>query len=718
MKKRWIILILTALVVLFQSRPVNAQQWLLPEPSGNPLTDLIFFNDSIGLAAFAYDGIYRTTDGGASWTWVCSTGGENCSMLDIRPGGQAVAMCKTYLLYSGDYGQTWTQTGQLNNMSYLKIQLIDDVSMVSFIELQATNSYAIGKSVDTGQSWVIDTLTWSPYPWMRIHYNDISFETLQKGIVVEYEGPAYKTLDGGKTLIPINQPLLGAAYDKKCAVLAPDTFMVIGLPGNLKLSESQGKSNEVQWYYLSYDGGTTWTEGYIRGGVRIDRLKVKHQPDIVLFYGRDLGLYPPVNLFYSSDKGQTWQFRKFGEGINLAAADVMPSGKVLAYEAEDFYQLLSSPAGDTLLHFSPGIIPHSITSVDFAGLAGYLASGSIIYRSEDGGNTWDSVSLIPSGVIDLSFSNEFMGILAAENEAIYATNDRGNHWTQKQQLGKPAGFIKLFPGGLAYIGGENFLYKSMDYCSTLSTIDLPSDMNVKGFSYLDEQTLFAFGNDKTLGDTRIDISQDGGLTWTSHHLNIGEIIKLQMLNDEEGIAMNYNEMYSIHLGLNQANKILQSNGIMLDMAFSSPSQGYALVTDFDEYTKILSTTDGGNTWVINGICLGVNKVKSFYGMNGMAFGDYGRLLALEMGYPVAIPEEKRSEGIVVYPNPASDFLNVMVKNKGLTRLIIRDMTGREINKWIVFENKTLLDIHTLKPGVYILQATGANKGMFKFLKNN
>jgi len=477
-------------------------------------------------------------------------------------------------------------------------------------------------------------------------------------------------------------------------------------------------------YYISYDGGASWTEGYLEGGVNPARIKVKHQPDIVLVYGRDLGLYPPVRMFYSTDKAQTWQFKKFGEGINLSVADVMPSGKALAYEGEDFYQFVISLPGETFLHFYPGIITGKIAGIEFAGVTGFAAvtsfssSNSIIYRSEDGGNTWDSISLIPSDVMDLSFSNEFMGILTTDNNAIYATSDRGDHWTLRQQLGNIAGFIKLYPGGLAYIGGENFLYKSTDYCSTLSTIDLPSDMNVKGFSYLDEQTLFAFGNDKTLGDTRIDISQDGGLTWTSHHLNIGEIIKLQMLNDEEGIAMNYNEMYSIHLGLNQANKILQSNGIMLDMAFSSPSQGYALVTDFDEYTKILSTTDGGNTWVINGICLGVNKVKSFYGMNGMAFGDYGRLLALEMGYPVAIPEEKRSEGIVVYPNPASDFLNVMVKNKGLTRLIIRDMTGREINKWIVFENKTLLDIHTLKPGVYILQATGANKGMFKFLKNN
>jgi hypothetical protein len=256
----------------------------------------------------------------------------------------------------------------------------------------------------------------------------------------------------------------------------------------------------------------------------------------------------------------------------------------------------------------------------------------------------------------------------------------------------------------------------MDYCSTLNAIDLPSDMDVKGYWYLNEQTLFAFGTDKTLGDTRIDISQDGGLTWTSHHLNIGEIVKLQMLNNEEGIALNYHEMYSIHLGLNQANKILQSNGIINDMAFSTPFEGYALVAYSSDNAKILSTTDGGNTWVIHSPYLGLNKLKSFYGMNGMAYGEYGRLMALEMGYPVALPEEKRSEGIVVYPNPASDFLNVMLKDKGLTRLTLRDMTGREIMKWITFENKIIPDIHSLKPGVYILQVSGANEGNVRFVK--
>ncbi|MEJ5302343.1 MAG: hypothetical protein HPY80_10355 [Bacteroidales bacterium] len=243
--KKWILITLVIGVCLFQSQQAKAQQWLLPEPSGNQLTDLIFFNDSVGLAAFDYDGIYRTIDGGSSWTWVCSTGSENCSMLDIRPGGQAVAMCKTYLLYSSDYGQTWTQRGQLNNMSFQKIQLIDEVSVVSFIKLQATNSYAIGKSVDTGQSWVIDTLTWSPYPWMRTEYNDISFETLQKGLIAEYkDGQVYMTYDGGRTLHKLNQGFLGLDYNVKCAVLAPDTFLLVGIPGNKKFSVPSGKSDE------------------------------------------------------------------------------------------------------------------------------------------------------------------------------------------------------------------------------------------------------------------------------------------------------------------------------------------------------------------------------------------------------------------------------------------------------------------------------------------
>lgn len=56
--------------------------------------------------------------------------------------------CATYLLSSSDYGATWSFRGQPTNMGYIKIQLVAPLQLVSFIDLQAKNAYAIGKSAD------------------------------------------------------------------------------------------------------------------------------------------------------------------------------------------------------------------------------------------------------------------------------------------------------------------------------------------------------------------------------------------------------------------------------------------------------------------------------------------------------------------------------------------------------------------------------------------
>ncbi|MGC8865552.1 MAG: WD40/YVTN/BNR-like repeat-containing protein [Bacteroidales bacterium] len=111
---------------------LSAQQWIMPHPWGNPVTDITFLDDNTGLATVSYDGIYRTTDGGSAWVKVWDTGSENCFMIDFSPSGEAVVACNSYLLYSQDYGNTWSIRGQLTDMHYLKIQLVAPQQLVSF----------------------------------------------------------------------------------------------------------------------------------------------------------------------------------------------------------------------------------------------------------------------------------------------------------------------------------------------------------------------------------------------------------------------------------------------------------------------------------------------------------------------------------------------------------------------------------------------------------
>ncbi|MGC8865551.1 MAG: hypothetical protein ACP5O2_07500 [Bacteroidales bacterium] len=115
---------------------------------------------------------------------------------------------------------------------------------------------------------MIDTLTWSPYPWMRAIYIDISFETLMKGLVVTDLGVLYTTQNGGKTLQKVNHTFL---FDGgcQCAVMAPGCYMVTGY---------SSKKGDPLFYNISYDGGVTWNSSYLSEGSEPERIKIKKNP--------------------------------------------------------------------------------------------------------------------------------------------------------------------------------------------------------------------------------------------------------------------------------------------------------------------------------------------------------------------------------------------------------------------------------------------------------
>ncbi|MCK4749904.1 MAG: T9SS type A sorting domain-containing protein, partial [Bacteroidales bacterium] len=74
----------------------------------------------------------------------------------------------------------------------------------------------------------------------------------------------------------------------------------------------------------------------------------------------------------------------------------------------------------------------------------------------------------------------------------------------------------------------------------------------------------------------------------------------------------------------------------------------------------------------------------------------------------------------VYPNPASDHINVLFDHTGETAIQIIDMTGRTVSSTIHraggFTNLSL-DIAQLKPGLFFLKVNSGNKrGVIRFIK--
>ena len=62
-----------------------------------------------------------------------------------------------------------------------------------------------------------------------------------------------------------------------------------------------------------------------------------------------------------------------------------------------------------------------------------------------------------------------------------------------------------------------------------------------------------------------------------------------------------------------------------------------------------------------------------------------------------------SNEIVIYPNPASDHINILTNNAGTVKLVkLSDLSGKTLLSTTLLANNSRIDIKTMAPGIYIL----------------
>jgi hypothetical protein len=87
------------------------------------------------------------------------------------------------------------------------------------------------------------------------------------------------------------------------------------------------------------------------------------------------------------------------------------------------------------------------------------------------------------------------------------------------------------------------------------------------------------------------------------------------------------------------------------------------------------------------------------------------------GIYAGFAERKGDRPVVIYPNPAGDFLNIQVKDdlKG-SEFFISDQTGRNILDGRLINDVNTLSVSALTPGWYILNIGGQNRLNYKLIK--
>src|SRR5262245_53739203 len=318
-------------------------------------------------------------------------------------------------------------------------------------------------------------------------------------------GGIWKSIDGGIYWRCISDGFLGSAAIGAIAVARSDRNVIYAGTGEteIRLDVSYGDG-----LYKSTDAGRTWSHAGLPQSKHIGRICIHpSNPDIVYVaaLGDIFGPHEERGVFRSLDGGKSWQkvlYRSADAGAIDLSMD--PNNPRILFAA--FWQTRRS-----FWNLSSG------------------GPGSGLFRSTDGGETWDDISRAPGlpdgllGKLGVSVSPARTGRVwtlieaVGEKTGLYRSDDYGARWTQgsanRDLMHRPWYYTHVFAdtcdGDTVYVANLQF-WKSTDGGASFSEIMTPHGDNHDLWIDPANPNRMIEGN-----DGGACVSLNGGITWSS-----------------------------------------------------------------------------------------------------------------------------------------------------------------------------------------------------------
>lgn len=400
-------------------------------------------------------GVFKTTNGGATWTLKLSGGASD--VLYLTPT-TLLAVTNVGAQRSVNGGETWT----LINSS-ISTGIVDLEKVAGNVVVGVSSTGDIWRTIDGGFTW---NRVWTgegdlPGNWT------VKFANAQFGVVVGVRGLAYSTQDSGQTWTRFNR---GAAFDANALVaLNNDTIVSAGHHGFIQTMSNNGPWNLFLIDPPTFGRDTAYSALSAIGADFV--YAVGHEGSLArsLDGGTNwVNLTGAVNLaYYANDVKFTDRFNGWMTGWDLGTVPI-----------EETYR--THDGGLTWQVATTGNFPGS--AIEIIGSKIWIQSGGRAqWRSVDGGSTFSSFSVPPNSgstpsVTDMSFANSLLGYVCGYDGYLAKTIDGGTSWTQVgsitanvNNLGVLAYSNELWVCGGRAGGGSAFAKRSLDKGLTWQT---------------------------------------------------------------------------------------------------------------------------------------------------------------------------------------------------------------------------------------------------------
>jgi len=347
-------------------------------------------------------GVFRSRDQGNSWVLKIIDPNDNFSIDSFATSspGELYAASAYMVFRSSDEGETWTQSNKGMQDQYIRGLAINSRG---HIFAGSSNMEGVFRSADNGETWIPTDLDSVNAMVIAINSQDHIF------VATEFEAGVLRSLDNGNTWAPINNGLQERGRVNAIAFNAL---------GEVFLGDT------VDGVFRSRDNGNNWqqTNLGLPGAEYISSFTFTSNGEIFA------GTFGGQGIFRSADQGRTWEQVRNDLGYNeIYALFTNSQDHIFAGTYTGIYR--STNHGN---NWERSALQDVQVTCFIRGARGYIFAGTGrwgVFRSRDEGQTWEKMSsdLDDIFIHDLA-ANSRGDVYAVTQSGLYLSTTDAESW--------------------------------------------------------------------------------------------------------------------------------------------------------------------------------------------------------------------------------------------------------------------------------------------------